>query len=163
MSIEKRLKDDAARIAGIQPPADLSRRLRASLGAMPSITRRWFKPALAVLTVAMLVVILLPGNVKMSSVFPTVTDMSITDSPEIVPEYSSGVQHEPRSEEKPVPPASPPAAPPWGRAGAFSGLALLAGILWASEYWRRHMALAVVVPLVVLILGNAWLLRSILF
>ena len=156
MSIEKRLKDDAARIAGIQPPADLSRRLRASLGAMPSITRRWFKPALAVLTVAMLVVILLPGNVKMSSVFPTVTDMSITDSPEIVPEYSSGVQHEPRSEEKPVPPASPPAAPPWGRAGAFSGLALL-GILGPVST-ARHMALAVVVPLVVLILGNAWLL-----
>lgn len=165
MNIEKRLNDDAARIAGIQPPADLSRRLRASLEGVPAKPRRWFKPALAVLAAAMLVAVLLPGNGKMSEVFPPVTDNSITGTPEILPEYSSGYKSESRSEEKLVPPASPTpqAAPPWGRVGAFSGLTLLAGILWATEYWRRKMALAVVFPLVVLILGNTWLLRDFLF
>jgi hypothetical protein len=184
MNIENRLKEDAERIAGIQPPADLSCRLRTSLEGVPAQTRRWFKPAMAVLTAAMLVVVLLPGNSSVPSngslpeALPSANEESKVNSPEIEQETGTrgGEVHwglgkdnfykEPTPAQDPPPQANPAPlkkAPPWGRVGTFSGLTLIAGILWASELWRRRVALAVVIPLVALILGNSWLLRDIIF
>lgn len=185
MSIEKRLREDAARVSGIQPPADLSSRLRSGLAetkvaAGPGV-RRWFKPAMAVLTAAMLVLVLLPGK-SLVPVFDhkagqkeTFTDDSRgqkdlgVSCPESEIEYSDKQPHasapdleQPPNEE--VVGAAPLENLPWGRVGAFTGLAVLTGALWIYEFGRRRqLALALIIPLLTLILGNLWLLRKMIF
>lgn len=175
MDIEKRLKDDAERIAGIQPPADLRSRLCTSLDGVQArtghVAHRWLKPAMAVLTAAMLTVALLPGR------GPTpVLDLPSGDdaSPEaaLTEDYrgvdASGVTKntaasQGNEEANGVVLAAPLENPPWGRVGAFSGLAMLTGALWIYEFGRRRLALALIIPLLTLLLGNLWLLRNIIF
>lgn len=181
MDIEKRLKDDAARIAGIQPPADLRRRLHASLEGTPVYTgpssRRWFKPAMAVLTAAMLAVAFLPGRsptpvLDILSGADASPEAALTETKDLRGEDDNGIlvkkdtfdEGDERVINEETDLSAPPGNLPWGRVGAFSGLAVLTGALWFFEFGRRRqLALALIIPVLTLILGNVWLLRNLLF
>jgi len=185
MDIEKRLREDAARVAGIQLPAELSGLLRSTLtrakGPAGPGVRHWLKPAIAVLTAAMLALVLLPGK-NLVPVFDYKASQEATFTDDSRGQNNLGVSC-PESENKyfdKQPNASNPgleqppnekvvgAAPlenlPWGRVGAFTGLAVLTGALWIYEFGRRRqLALALIIPVLTLILGNLWLLRNLLF
>lgn|SRR5690554_4471111 len=140
MNIEKRLRQDAQRISQMQPPKDLRARLQASLDSVPMETkpiqrpvRRWFTPAIALLSAAMLLVFvtmtpmisdMIPGNSVLR------TGDVLADH--VVQEMESGDDRS-LSEQ---PTTSNPTLP-WGRVGIFVGLALLTGTLCVVELKGR--------------------------
>ena len=176
MDIEKRLSDDAKRIADIQPPANLRSRLCASLEGVKVLTghvaHRWLKPAMAVLTAAMLTVALLPGRgptpvLDLPSGADASPETALTEDYRGVDDAGvakNTAASQGNEEANGVVLAAPLENPPWERVGAFSGLAVLTGVLWIYEFGRRRqLALALIVPTLVLILGNLWLLRNLIF
>lgn len=196
MDIEKRLREDAARVREVKPPEELSHRLRARLesaGAGGGARRLWLKPALALLTAAMLAVAFLPAdrftapmaaNPEHFSNEEDKPPVSLSHSEDPLPsadEGQEGVRHieaedtrskgvetdtynQPEDHAVPPAPRTEPAKPamPWLQVGSFSGLALLAGILWFLEFRERGLALALAAPCLALVLGNLWLLRQLL-
>ncbi len=126
---------------------------------------------MAVLTAAMLTVALLPGP-------SPVTVMNLPSGADASPEAAltedyrgvddagvakNNAASQGNEEANGVVLAAPLENPPWERVGAFSGLAALTGVLWICEIGRRRLALALIVPTLVLILGNLWLLRNLIF
>lgn len=188
MDIEKRLKEDAARYKNLQPPAHLSNLLKTGLeGVARPTTGRWFKPAMAVLTAALLAVALLPELGLLPTKYAATTegvepteDYTEVRAPREGDSVSREDLHTKSAEPQPIESYSDtkktPAEDktiiatgfaseaPWARIGVFSGLALLGGAFWCREFWRRRrFALALLAPAGALVLGNVWLLRNILF
>lgn len=161
MSIDKRLREDAARLARVQPPADLRARLQASLDAVPPLNiprkqrpvRKWFMPMVAMLTLVMIIVILPPLTWTATS--PNgpaflAGDQSNADEA-IAPSAENNTTRGPVSnsdQELENPLDSRDSANhdnvaqalrdlPRGRIGIFSGLALLTGFLCLVELKGR--------------------------
>ena len=136
MSIEKRLKQDAARFSTMEPPADLRARLQASLDAVPPLyhgvgaprpVRRWFAPAVAVLTMCMVFVFMSAMPFDLGT---------IEDPPGVMMhgEASEDMVDQPLVSSRNLTDSS---SLPLDRIGIFSGLALITGFLCVTELKGR--------------------------
>jgi len=142
MNIEKRLREDAAKFARMQPPADLRARLQASLDAVPPISlpdrvrrpiRRWFTPAVAMLTLAMVLVFVsaLPQAVNDIDVPSTLTQSQAPETDDLNVDIASDSKEFVRASSGPELDHS--SSLPVGRIGIFAGLALITGFLCVTE------------------------------
>lgn len=192
MDIESKLIEDAARLRRLVPPKALTAGLRQALvaPAPPRRFSRWLRPVLAVATAAVITGLLFFDNSLLfggKSTPPIETAVSEANPAPSPPGWttdcaveSNGVNSEDRvaqgmetagPEEAVEEPArenprlsSARGEQPWLRVGAFSSVVLLAG---AYYFWgprnriRRGTILASLILL--LTLGNLWLLRGWLF
>lgn len=158
MSIEKRLKNDAARFSKLQPPADLRSRLQAELEALPPVrrpsqavrpVRKWFAPAIAILSLAMILVLVVgmpePDMLRTNGVrsLDTSTEADLTNGETPWQEDNTGPHGLPldgvRGKDL-----------PWDGIGIFSGLAIITGFLCLKEFKGRPKLLAPVLVALVL-------------
>lgn len=143
MSIEKRLKYDAARFSELQPPEDLRDRLQASLDAVPPMhipvqssrrVHRWFAPAIGVLTMAMLFVFITAA--PLTTAQPP-GDESWLMSSENEPDTDDARAEDPVDVKTVRATATADVSRPWARIGIFAGLALTTGVLCVTELKGR--------------------------
>lgn len=156
MNIDKTLREDAARLAQVQPPIDLRARLQASLEVLPPHiaplrakrqVRKWFMPAAAMLVMAMLIVLIPPLNFDASSeegLILAQAEPELCETGDAVDEdaltRSLKTKQDLKSQEDSsdlgvvtANESAPDTGFPLGRMGIFAGLALITGLLCVTE------------------------------
>lgn len=169
MSIEKRLKNDAARFSELQPPSDLRARLQAGLESVPPIhlprqavrpVRKWFAPAVAMLSLLMVLVFitvppLTPTNFNDDGtrVLGADSEADLARLPEDSSKNVTANWQEDSAD--PTLAALTDKALPWDRIGIFAGLAVVTGFLCAFQLKGRPRVLvpALVVLTLFVIIG----------
>ena len=145
MNIESRLRLDAARLSK-NPPPDLRERLQASLESIPSSAsptpaprpvRRWFIPAVAVLTMVMMFTIVsalpvesVPFANSQTGVIQGDNDFFSQNFIGIDPPHNSSIGVQPQK------------SFPFAQVSIFSVLALLTGAICVKELKGRPQLLA---------------------
>lgn len=145
MSIEKRLKEDAARFSKLQPPANLRPRLQAELEALPPVcrpvqaarpVRKWFAPAIAMLSLVMILVLVL--GIPEPDMFGTNGVRSLDTGTETDLTNGEMPWQEDNAESDRLPLGDARGKNlPWDRIGIFSGLAIITGFLCLKELKGR--------------------------
>lgn len=174
MSIEKRLKNDAARFSELQPPSDLRARLQAGLESVPPIhlprhavrpVRKWFAPAVAMLSLLMVLVFITVPPLEPTNLLDDNGTRVLSANPGADSEadlarlqedsFKNATANREDGSAGPALAALTDKALPWDRIGIFAGLAVVTGFLCAFQLKGRPRVLvpALVVLTLFVIIG----------